>query len=71
MRQILIYGLILGALLFIVEFARYRLVFMQHSESLYTGIVTAICCAAGIWAGIALTRKFQKESDMPVRDRVG
>lgn len=59
MRQILLYGLILGASLFLIQYMQYRLVFMQHTESLYTGIVAALCCVAGIWAGITLTRRWQ------------
>lgn len=65
MRQIVLYGLILGVSLFLIQYSRYRLVFIQHSESVYTGIVAAICCAAGIWAGIALTRKLQHKSTVP------
>ena len=28
-----------------------------------TGIVAVMCCVAGIWAGIAVTRKFQKQPE--------
>ena len=66
MRQILLYGIILGSSLFLIQYSQYRFVLMQHSESLYVGIVAAVCCAAGIWAGVELTRKFQKKSDAPV-----
>lgn len=59
MRQILLYGLILGASLFLIQYMQYRFVFIQHTESLYTGIVAAVCCVAGIWAGITLTRRWQ------------
>ncbi len=63
MRQILLYGLILGALLFLIQYAQYRLVFVQHAESAYTGVIAAICCAAGIWAGVVLTRRYQRKSN--------
>ncbi len=63
MRPILLYGFILGISLFLIQYTRYRLLFIQHSESLYTGIVAVMCCVAGIWAGIAVTRKFQKQPE--------
>ena len=62
MRQIVLYGLVLGALFLLLQYIQYRLLFIQHAESIYTGVVAAICCAAGIWAGVALTRKFQKKA---------
>lgn len=62
MRQIVLYGLILGALFLLLQYIQYRLLFLQHAESIYTGVVAAICCAAGIWAGVVLTRKFQKKA---------
>ncbi len=62
MRQIVLYGLILGALFLLLQYIQYRLLFLQHAESIYTGVVAAICCVAGIWAGVVLTRKFQKKA---------
>jgi two-component system, NarL family, response regulator LiaR len=62
MRQIVLYGLILGALFLLLQYIQYRLLFLQHAESIYTGVVAAICCVAGIWAGIVLTQKFQKKA---------
>jgi DNA-binding NarL/FixJ family response regulator len=59
MRQIVLYGLILGALFLLLQYIQYRLLFLQHAESIYTGVVAAICCVAGIWAGVVLTQKFQ------------
>lgn len=62
MRQIVLYGLILGALFLLLQYIQYRLLFLQHAESIYTGVVAAICCVAGIWAGVVLTQKFQKKT---------
>lgn len=64
MRQIILYGLVLGALLLLIQYAQYRLVLIQHAESLYVGLIAAICCAAGIWAGINLTRRFQAKREV-------
>jgi NarL family two-component system response regulator LiaR len=66
MRQIVLYGLILGVSLLLIQYTQYRLLWIQHSEPLYTGIVAAICCAAGIWGGIALTQKWQSQMEGPL-----
>lgn len=63
MRQIVLYGLVLGALLLLIQYAQYRLVLIQHAESLYVALIAAICCGAGIWAGINLTRRFQARGE--------
>lgn len=67
MRQILLYGLILGALLVFMQFIQYRLVFMQHAESVYTGLVAVVCCIAGIWGGHKIASKWNKKPGEPVR----
>ena len=65
MRQILLYGLILGLLLVFMQFIQYRLVFMQHAESVYTGLVAVVCCIAGIWAGHKIAAKWNQKPDTP------
>ncbi len=65
MRQILLYGLILGLLLVFMQFIQYRLVFMQHAESVYTGLVAGVCCIAGIWAGHKIAAKWNQKPDAP------
>ena len=63
MRQIILYGLVLGALLLLIQYAQYRLVLIQHAESLYVALIATIGCGAGIWAGINLTRHFQQKGE--------
>lgn len=65
MRQILLYGLILGLLLAFMQFIQYRLVFIQHAESVYTGLVALVCCIAGIWAGHKIASKWNPQSAEP------
>lgn len=61
MRQVLLYGCLLGLLLVLLQYAQYRLVLIRHAESVYTGFVALICCAMGMWAGLTLNRRLQKE----------
>lgn len=63
MRQILLYGLVLGVLLLFMQYFKYRLVFIQHAESVYTGLVAAVCCVAGIWAGQKLAQRWGKKTE--------
>ncbi len=65
MRQILLYGLILGLLLAFMQFIQYRLVFIQHAESVYTGLVAVVCCIAGIWAGHKIAGKWNRQAEEP------
>jgi len=68
MRQILLYGLILGLLLAFMQFIQYRLVFIQHAESVYTGLVALVCCIAGIWAGHKIAAKWNQKPAEPASD---
>ncbi|MCC6279229.1 MAG: response regulator transcription factor [Saprospiraceae bacterium] len=67
MRQIILYGLILGLLLVVMQFFQYRLIFMQHSESVYTGLAAVICCIAGIWGGHKIASTWSKKEEEPAR----
>lgn len=51
MRRIILYSIILGLLLVLMQYVQYRFLFIRRADSVYTGIVAAVCCAAGIWGG--------------------
>lgn len=59
MRQIVLYGLVLGVLQLCMQYFQYRLVFIQHAESVYTGLVAVVCCIVGIWAGNEIASKWK------------
>ncbi|MBL7782959.1 MAG: response regulator transcription factor [Saprospiraceae bacterium] len=63
MRQIIIYGIALGLLLLSMQYFRYRLLFIQHAESMYTGLVALVCCGVGIWAGSKVAGKWKKKQE--------
>lgn len=70
MRPLILFGIILGAILLIMQLARYRLLFMLHSESLYTAFIALLCCAVGIWAGLSWRKNLQhrKATAPPIQE---
>lgn len=63
MRRIILYSIVLALLLVFMQYIQYRVLFIRHADSLYTGIVALICCIVGIWAGLRWTqRRGQKQS---------
>jgi len=68
MRQIILYGIALGLLLLLMQYFQYRLVFIRHTESVYTGLVAAVCCIVGIWAGNKIAGKWHKTPESPVQE---
>lgn len=59
MRQIVLYSISLALLLLFMQYFQYRLVFIRHTESVYTGLVAVVCCIAGIWAGNKIAGKWK------------
>jgi len=55
-RHILIYGLLGGALIFLLKWSEYRFLVVEHSLEIYGGLVAATFAALGIWLGLKLTR---------------
>lgn len=51
LRRIILYSIVLGLLLVLMQYVQYRFLFIRRADSIYTGIVAAVCCAAGIWGG--------------------
>ncbi len=55
-RTVLLYGLLGGVLIAVLELIEYRFLVREHSLEIYGGIVAAIFAALGIWLGLKLTR---------------
>jgi ATP/maltotriose-dependent transcriptional regulator MalT len=55
-RQVLIYGLIGGILIALLQWTQYRFLVIEHSVELYSGLIGAIFAGLGIWLGLKLTR---------------
>jgi DNA-binding CsgD family transcriptional regulator len=55
-RDILIYGLVGGVLIALLQLLEYRFLVVEHSFEIYGGLVAAVFAALGIWLGLKLTR---------------
>ena len=62
----LLYGILGGVLIAVLQLIEYRWQVVQHSFEIYAGIVAAIFAAVGIWLGQRLTRK--PETTVEVRE---
>jgi NarL family two-component system response regulator LiaR len=58
-RQVLIYGLLGGALIVLLRLIEYRFLVLEYSLEIYGGLVAVLFAALGIWLGLKLTRKPQ------------
>ncbi len=54
-RHILIYGIVGGVLITLLQWSEYRFLVIDHSIEIYGGLVAATFAALGIWLGIRLT----------------
>ncbi|HVX89134.1 MAG TPA: response regulator transcription factor [Gemmatimonadales bacterium] len=55
-KTVLLYGLLGGALIVILQVVQYRYLVLEHSLEIYGGIVALLFSALGIWLGLKLTR---------------
>jgi NarL family two-component system response regulator LiaR len=55
-RHVLIFGLVGGLLIAILQYTEYRFVVIEHSVELYGALVAILFAAFGIWLGLRITR---------------
>ena len=55
-RHVLIFGLLGGLLIAILQYIEYRFVVIEHSIELYGALVAILFAAFGIWLGLRITR---------------
>src|SRR5277367_214595 len=58
-RHVLIYGLIGGLLITLLQWTEYRFLVIEHSIEIYGALIAATFAALGIWLGLKLTAKRQ------------
>jgi DNA-binding CsgD family transcriptional regulator len=56
-RHALIFGLVGGLLIAILQYTEYRFVIIEHSVELYGALVAILFASFGIWLGLRITRK--------------
>jgi DNA-binding CsgD family transcriptional regulator len=55
-RHVLIFGLVGGLLIAILQYTEYRFVIIEHSVELYSALVAVLFATFGIWLGLRITR---------------
>ncbi len=55
-KPVLIYGIVGGLLIALLQGIEFRYLVMEHSVAIYGGIVAAIFSAVGLWLGLKLTK---------------
>jgi DNA-binding CsgD family transcriptional regulator len=56
-RHVLIFGLVGGLLIAILQYTEYRFVVIEHSVELYGALVAILFATFGIWLGLRITRR--------------
>ncbi|WP_317891719.1 helix-turn-helix domain-containing protein [Acidicapsa acidisoli] len=59
-RHVLIYGILGGILVTLLQWSQYHFLVIEHAEALYVALIAAIFAALGIWLGIKLKGTRQK-----------
>jgi len=60
---IVLYGLVMGLLLVVLQTARYRFLILDHAQELYFGLIAALFTGLGIWAGRQLARRWSAPAE--------
>jgi two-component system, NarL family, response regulator LiaR len=55
-RHVLIFGLVGGVLIALLQWMHYRFLVIEHSVEIYAALVAAAFAAFGIWLGLRLTK---------------
>jgi DNA-binding CsgD family transcriptional regulator len=59
-RHVLLYGLVGGVLIAVLQWTQYRFLVIEHSFEIYGALIATTFAALGIWLGIRLTKPQQK-----------
>ena len=55
-KIVLVYGILGGLLIVVLNLIEYRFLVLEHSLEIYGGLVAAVFAGLGIWLGLKLTR---------------
>jgi DNA-binding CsgD family transcriptional regulator len=59
-RHILIYGLVGGVIITLLQWTQYRFLVVEHSIEIYGGLTAITFAVLGIWLGLKLTKPKEK-----------
>ena len=60
-REVLVFGVAAGLLIFVLKLTEYRFLVLEHSFEIYAGLIAALAVAVGIWLGRSLRRRKASE----------
>jgi len=60
-RDVLVFGVAAGLLIFVLKLIEYRFLVLEHSFEIYAGLIAALAVAVGIWLGRSLRRRKASE----------
>ena len=69
-RHVLIFGVVGGLLIAILQYTEYRFVIIEHSVELYGALVAILFATFGIWLGLRITRRRETISRETIRETV-
>jgi len=55
-RHVLIFGLVGGVLIVLLQWVQYRFLVVEHSVEIYGALIAAMFAGFGIWLGLRLTK---------------
>ena len=56
-RHVLIFGVVGGLLIAILQYTEYRFIVIEHSIEIYSALIAALFAAFGIWLGLRITHR--------------
>ena len=59
-RHVLIFGLVGGVLVALLQWSEYRFVVVEHSVEIYAGLVAVTFAVVGIWLGNTITARRER-----------
>jgi NarL family two-component system response regulator LiaR len=59
-RHVLIFGVVGGLLIAVLQYTEYRFVVIEHSVELYGALVAILFATFGIWLGLRITRRRER-----------
>ncbi|HVM92019.1 MAG TPA: response regulator transcription factor [Terriglobales bacterium] len=59
-RHVLIFGMVGGILIAVLEWTEYRFLVLEHSVEIYGGLIAATFAGVGIWLGNRVTRRKER-----------
>jgi len=67
-RHVLIFGLVGGFLVAILQYSEYRFVIIEHSVEIYIAVVALLFATFGIWLGLRIAHRRKPTQESVVRE---